>query len=150
MNTPQPFYAEGLLFSCRRCSACCRYEPGFVYLSKKDIAALTKALQSPYDEFVQIWCRWTPIGGGQEILSLKETAQNDCIFWKDGCSVYTARPTQCRTFPFWPSLLASHDAWKQAAATCPGIGQGQLHERKNIEARLAIPDEPITRQRAHG
>jgi hypothetical protein len=37
-----------------------------------------------------------------------------------------------------PSLLASRDAWKQAAATCPGTGQGHLHERKDAEARLAF------------
>ena len=33
----EPFYAEGLRFSCERCSACCRGEPGYVFLTKEDL-----------------------------------------------------------------------------------------------------------------
>jgi hypothetical protein len=32
-----------------------------------------------------------------------------------------ARPTQCRTFPWWPQHLVSDYDWQLAAADCEGI-----------------------------
>jgi Fe-S-cluster containining protein len=43
-----------------------------------------------------------------------------------GCAVYAARPTQCRTFPFWPEILEDKKEVTAAAKYCPGIGQGEL------------------------
>ncbi len=37
------------------------------------------------------------------------------------CSVYAARPAQCRAFPYWPSVMADRDAFESARAACPGI-----------------------------
>jgi Fe-S-cluster containining protein len=37
-----------------------------------------------------------------------------CIFLDTGtnqCRIYEARPTQCRTYPFWPSIVASVQDW---------------------------------------
>jgi Fe-S-cluster containining protein len=145
----RPFYAEGLHFSCVRCSACCRYEPGYVFLSKKDVKSLSLELQMGYIEFVETFCRWIPAGtpgygsrngspgGGMLQLSLKEKANYDCIFWKEGCSVYRARPLQCRAWPFWPVNVASAGTWTAAAAACPGIGKGRLYSGEYIESRLA-------------
>jgi Fe-S-cluster containining protein len=157
----KPFYSEGLRFSCTRCSACCRYEPGFVFLSENDAAFLAAELGLGYAAFVQTYCRWVPWfpletkfstetrspaetrppaaawEGGLERLSLKEKSDNDCIFWKDGCLVYRARPVQCRTFPFWRSLLDSPESWEWAAGTCPGMGKGVLHSVEHIESCIA-------------
>lgn len=48
-----------------------------------------------------------------------------CIFLKDGretaCSIYAARPQQCRTWPFWPELLRSPENLREAMRLCPGI-----------------------------
>ena len=101
-----------------------------------------------YTDFVKTYCRWVPAGIGMERLSLKEKSNFDCIFWKDGCSAYAARPLQCRTFPFWPSILDSAAAWELAKSGCPGMGQGPLMGREEIEARLAAQEaEPVlTRQ----
>jgi Fe-S-cluster containining protein len=130
-----PFYAQGLRFSCVRCSECCRIDPGFVFLRKKDVELLVSALKMPYIEFIQRYCRWAPHAGGRERLALKETAQYDCILWSNGCACYEARPLQCRAWPFWPSMLASRDVWE--AAGCAGTGTGTLHSREEIEATLA-------------
>jgi Fe-S-cluster containining protein len=143
------FYAEGLRFSCIRCSSCCRYDPGYVFLSEKDVGSLAAELQMGYIEFVEAYCRWIPagtgtggplggpVGGGVVRLSLKEKSNYDCVFWKEGCSVYQVRPLQCRAFPFWPSNVASSGAWKSAAAGCPGMGKGRLYRREYIESCLA-------------
>ncbi|MDR2760152.1 MAG: YkgJ family cysteine cluster protein [Spirochaetaceae bacterium] len=133
----QPFYSSGLYFSCTRCSACCRYDPGYVFLSKKDVEILAAELKMDYSEFIEVYCRWVPQGGGPDRLSLKEKSNYDCVFWKDGCSVYKGRPLQCRNFPFWYSILASFETWKIAAESCPGIGKGNHHNMDYIESCLA-------------
>jgi Fe-S-cluster containining protein len=130
-----PFYAQGLRFSCARCSECCRIDPGFVFLRKNDMEMLVSALKVTYTEFIQRYCRWAPNADGREQLSLREKANYDCIFWSNGCAVYEARPLQCRAYPFWPSMLASRDVWE--ASRCAGMGTGALYSREEIEVALA-------------
>lgn len=46
--------------------------------------------------------------------SLPKINGTGCIFLEeDGktCSIYQHRPTQCRTFPYWPSLLDNRTNW---------------------------------------
>ena len=138
-----PFYAAGLRFSCRSCSNCCRYESGFVFLTEDDLAALARVKAVAPAEFTSMYCRPVETSDGGR-LSLRERngvdaagrPSNDCIFWKDGCTVYEARPAQCRTFPFWPEILASEAAWDENARSCPGANRGRLYRREEIEALL--------------
>jgi Fe-S-cluster containining protein len=129
-----PFYAQGLCFSCTRCSACCRFDPGYVFLSKKDADVLAGFLGMEYNGFIKTYCRWINGFGGKARLSLREKANYDCVFWKEGCRVYGGRPWQCRTFPFWPEILSSGDAWD--ALACPGIGKGKRYGPSYIESLL--------------
>jgi Fe-S-cluster containining protein len=148
------FYADGLDFSCQACSVCCRYEPGYVFLSEDDVAGLAAAKDVTADEFTRMYCRWVWWSDGKsgsvQRLSLRErtsltervsgtgdTQSEDCIFWREGCSVYAARPLQCRTYPFWSEIVASADAWREAANDCPGIGAGVRHSRAEIDGILA-------------
>ena len=89
-------------------------------------------------EFEKMYCRWVswPDDDGRLVqrLSLRERTSSaggqpseDCIFWRDGCAVYEARPFQCRSYPFWRELLASKKAWREAARSCPGIGRDAGH-----------------------
>jgi Fe-S-cluster containining protein len=141
----RPFYARGLRFSCTRCSECCRIDPGFVFLRKKDTENLVSALKMKYTDFIAFYCRWVPGLDGVDQLSLKEKANYDCIFWKNGCSVYKARPLQCSTFPFWPSILSSAGSWE--AVGCSGMGKGALHSMEEIESALARQkSKPVIRR----
>jgi len=149
------FYSQGLRFSCVRCSACCRFESGYVFLSGKDVSRLMTALNMGYREFRETYCRWIPSGNGAYRLSLKEKSNYDCVFWRlgnpesvsakeGGCSVYESRPLQCRAFPFWSSVVCSRDSWKMIAADCPGMDRGNLHSPDLIEKWLALQqNEPI-------
>ena len=47
------------------------------------------------------------------------------------------KPTQCRTFPFWPDLLGSEDEWKETKRYCPGIGKGDFVPLAEVERALA-------------
>ena len=144
-----PFYAKGLRFFCTRCSACCRHESGYVFLSIKDASLLGASLNIGYREFTEIYCRWVPAENGNERLSLKEKSNYDCIFWVQRkpaglCSVYEARPLQCRAFPFWSSVLSSRKNWEMTVRDCPGAGRGPLHYPDSIEKWLALRQkEPI-------
>lgn len=55
--------------------------------------------------------------------SLKEMPGTfDCIFLKNKkCAIYSLRPEQCRTYPFWPKFLRSKEDWELAALECEGI-----------------------------
>ena len=149
------FYDGGLSFSCTRCSSCCRHESGYVYLSENDLSRLAHKHQMGYTAFVKTWCRWIPFEHGRERLALKEKSNYDCIFWAGingptgtvGCSVYDARPLQCRTFPFWDSVLCSAEAWKNAGAGCPGINNGKIHDKTEIEEFLRLMEDELIIER---
>ncbi|MDR3302412.1 MAG: YkgJ family cysteine cluster protein [Spirochaetaceae bacterium] len=144
----KPFYEDGLRFSCRRCSLCCRQDEGFVFLTKNDADVLSAAVALRYEEFIQVYCRWVKLGGGVELLCLKEKTNNDCCFWKDGCSVYHTRPLQCRSYPFWKNFLADKKLWDKALSDCPGVGVGELHSKASIEAWIQSEDaEPVIQRR---
>ncbi|MDR0456093.1 MAG: YkgJ family cysteine cluster protein [Treponema sp.] len=148
----QPFHAAGLLFSCTRCSSCCRHESGFVYLSEPDLSRLANEFKMEYTAFIKTWCRWVSFSGDSERLALKEKSNFDCIFWKDagdivGCTVYQARPLQCRVFPFWDNVVCSPEAWETAGRACPGINTGELHSREKIENFLRLMGEELIIER---
>jgi Fe-S-cluster containining protein len=114
-----------------------------VFLSAEDLAGLAAAKGVPPDEFTLMYCRWVLWTDGkgrpEERLSLRERTggtgpqrSEDCIFWRDGCTVYGARPLQCRIYPFWSELLASAEIWRKTAEECPGIGGGAWHSKAEI------------------
>lgn len=134
---PRPWYADGLRFGCTACGDCCRGpEPGHVFVDAKDIKRLAKHLELELDAFGQRYLR--RVQGDQ--LSLTEHRNGDCVFWQEGegCTVYAARPVQCRQFPFWPETLESRAAWREEAQTCGGMDaeDGRLYTQEEIETLL--------------
>ena len=122
----EPFYKDGLHFECQRCSGCCRFDSGYVFLSHQDLDRLASNLSLTPDEFLEKYCVKVDMGGYFRI-SLIEKPNYDCIFWRDGgCAVYEARPLQCRSYPFWEHQLESKEAWENVAKSCPGINKGAL------------------------
>lgn len=131
------YYKAGLKFECTQCSACCRFDPGFVYLSENEILKLSNFLNLSREEFIQKFCRRV-FAFNEMKFSLIEKKNYDCIFWDKetrGCAVYPVRPVQCSTYPFWPSILESKDAWESCGKGCPGIDRGKLHSLEEIEER---------------
>jgi Fe-S-cluster containining protein len=70
--------------------------------------------------------------------SLRERANGDCVFFRrgEGCVVYNVRPTQCRTYPFWPEHMRAPEDWDEAAQECPGMDRGRLHSQAEIDKQL--------------
>ncbi len=39
-DSPAPWYQDGLAFTCTQCGKCCTGDPGFVWVTDEEIAAL--------------------------------------------------------------------------------------------------------------
>ena len=130
------WFQDGLRFECTQCGDCCTGAPGYVWVNAAEIADLAKHLNLSVDEFEKKFVRKIGIR-----KSLIEYANGDCVFF-DGkarkCTVYEARPQQCKTWPFWDSNINSPKAWKQTCKACPGSGQGKLYTVDEVLAQSAI------------
>ena len=71
-------------------------------------------------------------------------ANDKCVFLEGSrCAVYGARPTQCRTWPFWRETLVKK-VWKDEVLTfCPGAGKGKLHSRTEIERQANAAERAL-------
>jgi len=130
-KTVTPWYDKGLAFECTRCGACCTGAPGYVWVDEKEIAELAAFRGETVDEFTRKFVRLV----GKSV-SLIEKPGGDCIFWDktQGCTVYPARPVQCRTWPFWPENIESPESWEHVTNICPGSGQGRVFTVEEIRA----------------
>lgn len=106
--------------ACSTCGGrCCTGESGYIYVNADEAMAICELLGIEMREFVGTYL----FKKGYK-YSLKENKIGDsyeCIFYDreiNGCKIYEARPTQCRTFPFWDYFKTRVDELK---AECPGI-----------------------------
>ena len=127
------WYEEGVRFRCRGCGECCvdHGHYAYVFLNEGEENALARAMNVSIDAFLE---KYTADVDGYVALVNRGTA---CVFLREGrCGVYSTRPLQCRTWPFWPECLGRR-IWKsEVAPHCPGIGRGKLHTVEEID-RLA-------------
>jgi hypothetical protein len=126
----EKWYGAGLRFECTGCGHCCTGAPGYVWVTWEDCRRIAAHLGAPLAEFRRRFVRRV----GRR-YSLIERANGDCVFWSrdGGCTVYAARPPQCRSFPFWPEHLRSRKAWTAVGGECPGAGQGRFYPIEKIE-----------------
>jgi uncharacterized protein len=130
-----PWYHKGLKFECLGCGECCTGEPGYVWVSDEEIVAMADALAVDAGELEKAVIR--KVGEGK---SLAEMPNGDCIFFDSGtrrCQIYSVRPIQCRTWPFWESNLESPQTWREVCQRCPGSGKGPTVANAEIEARVS-------------
>jgi uncharacterized protein len=130
------WYKDGLRFECTQCGDCCTGAPGFVWVNQEEIDALAAKVGLSVDAFEKKYVR--KVTGRR---SLVEYPNGDCVFFdteKRNCSVYEARPRQCRTWPWWNSNLESEEAWRETCEVCPGSGKGKLYSLEHIEAQRKI------------
>ena len=132
------FYENGLDFSCRQCSRCCRFEGGAVLLSREDLNSLAQWAQLTPEQFIKVYCRFLEDDSGTKYLCLRDKNKSDCTFWNNGCEAYSARPAQCRSYPFWTKILSSQKAWDNESKVCPGINCGEHHCKNEIEKELSV------------
>ena len=119
------WWMEGLKFGCTACGKCCQNE-GEVWMDSDEFADLTTYLQksplSVLDQYSErIMNGWVKMKSqGSDDSALDATKSNRCIFLGENgkeCSIYEARPIQCRTYPFWPRLLDSPKSWEDESVS---------------------------------
>jgi uncharacterized protein len=131
------WWKDGIRFECQQSGKCCvsRGSYGFVYLTAADRKRLAQSLSLTVREFTKLHCEKTD--GFTHLKEIPE--QQNCKFFKGGgCSVYEARPTQCRTWPFWPENMSAK-AWSlEVASFCPGVGRGPVRAAESIAKQIQI------------
>ena len=142
------------------CGNCCTGPPGAVWFDEEEGKSMAAALGMDHGAFLK---RYTRRISGKLSLKEKKTIHGyDCILLdresRPGvalCQVYKARPTQCRTWPFWPENLEDFEAWDEVRrkTPCPGMGSvasgafvpleevvERLEEQREASRRSADPD----------
>lgn len=134
MSAARKFYSSGLRFECTGCGECCKARHGYAYtyVTLEERRRLARYLGLETRAFTRKHCQKT---NGH--FHLKEPAK-DCHFL-DGsrCTVYHARPQQCRSWPFWPENMSPRVWENEVKRDCPGIGIGRLYKPQEIEVMLA-------------
>jgi Fe-S-cluster containining protein len=136
MKTTRAWWKDGVQFECQGSGKCCTShgEYGFVFLTLDDQKRMASHLGETLRDFRKKYCDQM-----DKTYHLKEDPKNpDCMFLKDKrCAVYAARPTQCRTWPFWPEVMSPKKWSKDVAAFCPGVGKGSKVPAGKIQAIIA-------------
>ncbi|MCA9078470.1 MAG: YkgJ family cysteine cluster protein [Planctomycetaceae bacterium] len=130
-----PWYADGLRFECTQCGNCCTGQPGYVWVDDSELQEIADLLEVSIGEVRLLHTRQA-----RGRISLTEYANGDCTFFdpeKSRCRVYSARPRQCRTWPFWRSNLQTSKTWREMESHCPGAGCGKLVTLDEIEKLAA-------------
>jgi uncharacterized protein len=120
----ETWFADGLRFKCTGCGKCCTGASGSVYVSQHDLEQLAGFLKQPIGAFVKAYTR--NANGRRALIDRRHSS--DCIFL-DGklCTVYDARPTQCRTYPWWFSNLQDAETWEETRQVCEGVDHPSAH-----------------------
>ena len=136
------FWAEGIRFECQGTGRCCvsREGYGFVYLTLEDRRRLAKHFGISTLAFTRRYCRKTE--GHFHLIDFT----GPCRFLGGpdgkGCTVYEARPTQCRTWPFWPENMNARTWNGEVRTFCPGVGKGRLYSAEEI--KILLKQDPVT------
>ena len=106
---------------CASCDGnCCIGESGYIWITKNECIKLAELLDISLDKLGQ---KYLLKVGYKYSLREKQLSENNyaCIFFdleKKQCSVYDARPNQCRTFPFWEYFKENIEEVKKE---CPAV-----------------------------
>lgn len=129
------WYKEGLRFKCTGCGECCTGSPGYVWVNPEEVERMAQLLKIDISAFKEKYLRREG-----DRYSLKEDPHSYACVFLDGknCRIYSERPTQCRTYPWWPQILQSSHSWEREAEYCEGIqhAEAETVEHSKIREQL--------------
>jgi len=111
-----------------------------VYVNLRERRALASFLGIPTAVFTRTYT--TRDENGYPVLKFQGEA---CIFLEGSlCRVHAARPTQCRTWPFWSELLDSPEVYEaEVRSFCPGSRAGPRVPQAEIERQAAAAEAAL-------
>jgi len=106
---------------CSKCEGnCCIGESGYIWINPNEMKTLSELLNITVEELKDNYVN--KISYKYSIKEKKLSKNNyACVFFDTTlkqCSVYEARPKQCRTFPFWDYFKENE---KEVCEECPAI-----------------------------
>ena len=106
--------------ACANCGGrCCTGESGYIFVNRHEMERMANFLRIDIEELKK---RYLYKEGYKYSIKERKVGESfECVFFDreaGGCSVYAARPIQCRTFPFWDHFKNNIKALKEE---CPGI-----------------------------
>ena len=106
--------------ACVSCGGrCCTGESGYIFVNKHEMERMANFLHIDIEALKE---RYLYKKGYKYSIKERQVGESfECVFFDrelNGCSVYAARPIQCRTFPFWEHFKHNVEALKEE---CPGI-----------------------------
>jgi uncharacterized protein len=129
INFLKEFVDDGVRFECvAGCTKCCAI-PGMVFVKSDEIPRIADFFKMTKEGFTKKYLHrhWA------DVYNLDFPDTEPCIFLKeDGCAIYEVRPSQCRTFPFWPENMSNPKVWRDLEKLCPGIGEGKTYKIDEI------------------
>ncbi|HEY8269271.1 MAG TPA: YkgJ family cysteine cluster protein [Pseudobdellovibrionaceae bacterium] len=136
METKTEWWRTGVQFQCQGSGQCCTShgEFGYVFLTLEDRKRMAKILKMRTGDFTKKYCQKT--GGIWHLI--EEKGHPDCLFLEGNrCGIYEGRPTQCRTWPFWPEIMEAKSWKKEVVNFCPGVNKGKVYTGEEIEKILS-------------
>jgi uncharacterized protein len=134
-RSKDPWYHPGLCFECAQCGRCCSGPgEGYIWVTGEEAERIARHLGITQHELRRKYLKRV----GWRMSIIEEAESKDCIFLHvnngiRGCAIYSVRPNQCRTWPFWRQNLDNSDAWHSASERCQGMNRGRQYSRFEIE-----------------
>lgn len=125
-------------FQCTGCGQCCTGDPAqhYVEVTREEQRRIFQYLELNGGQFRREYIETTE--DGSEGIRLLQSGRCPFLERDNRCRIYSVRPNQCLTYPFWPELLGSRMSWEQERQRCEGIGKGPVITNQEINARLAL------------
>jgi len=105
---------------CKTCGGkCCIGESGYIWVTQEEQVIISQYSNIEIDELRQNYFR--KYHNGYSVKDIKVNGKYCCVFFdldSNKCSIYPARPRQCRDFPFWEHFK---DKIPLLLEECPGI-----------------------------
>ena len=157
---------HNIRFKCQRCGTCCHHKrpeefgdlvpmerlkefwekSNLIYLTHADIENIRRERGLDPSDFVDTLYRYdgksvhVDDSGKRIILDfpvMKSKKDTTCVFYDNGCTIYSLRPKACRLFPFRvdEKTNAQGDITLDISCnqSCPGIGKGKIADKKELE-----------------
>ena len=157
---------EDARFKCQRCGNCCHHrrpqeyedlvplerlkefweKSNLIYLTEEDIERISCKTGLVAKDFVDTLYEYegklvkVEDDGGKVILDIpvmKSKKDNTCVFYNNGCTIYSVRPMACRLFPFRVEEMSTPEGdihlFIGYNPECPGIGKGKSIEKTDLE-----------------
>lgn len=117
------WFDSSVAFACTACGKCCKSRNTRVFVNPSEVEELATAKSVPVPEFLRKFTDTLIDSNGRSLVTLKgHPKKPQCIFLEgNACTVYNVRPTQCRTYPFWPQHMIGAAEWRAEAVNCEGI-----------------------------